>query len=208
MVPNWRREEDRILGAWYHQTRATSIRAESQQSPRDSKEEFNKVVLEAWCYTRAAEPEVVHVAATGFQGIPDCVARYKFPRRWRRLDLYQQQQGALIPTGLRHLYQGSVGDGKHWITGIQGSHGVIDLNFVYTLSLLVSVYTVTWFNVYTRRVISITPVPLRRWALGRPIHSCRAVMAALSGGLPGSVSPHWRGCLRLAGIPNLHNRRR
>ena len=101
------------------------------------------VVLEAWCYTRAAGPEVVHVAATGFQGIPDCVARYKFPGRWRRLDLYQQQQGALIPTGLRHLYQGSVGDGKHWITVIQGSHGVIDLNFVYTLSLLVSVYTVT-----------------------------------------------------------------
>ena len=101
------------------------------------------VVLEAWCYTRAAGPGVVHVAATGFQGIPDCVARYKFPRRWRRLDLYQQQQGALIPTGLRHLYQGSVGDDKHWITVIQGSHGVIDLNFVYTLSLLVSVFTVT-----------------------------------------------------------------
>ena len=57
-------------------------------------------------------------------------------------DPYQQQQGALIPTGLRHLYQGSVGDGKHWITGIQGSHGVIDL-FVYTSSILVSVYTVT-----------------------------------------------------------------
>ena len=38
--------------------------------------------------------------------------------------------------GLRHLYQGSVGDGKHWITVIQGSHGVINLHFVYTLSLL------------------------------------------------------------------------
>ena len=33
------------------------------------------VVLEAWCYTRAAGAEVVHLAATGFQGIPDCVAR-------------------------------------------------------------------------------------------------------------------------------------
>ena len=32
-------------------------------------------------------------------------------------------------------------DGKHWITVIQGSHGVIDLSFVYTLSLLVTVYT-------------------------------------------------------------------
>ena len=38
------------------------------------------VVLEAWCYTRAAGTEVIHVATTGFQGIPDCVARYKFPQ--------------------------------------------------------------------------------------------------------------------------------
>ena len=62
-----------------------------------------------------------------------------------------------------------MGDGKHWITVIQGSHGVTDLNFVYTLSLLVTVYTlsllvltvytVTGVIVYTRRVISITPVP-------------------------------------------------
>ena len=43
------------------------------------------VVLEAWCYTRAAGTEMIHVAATGFLGIPDCVARYKFPRIWRRL---------------------------------------------------------------------------------------------------------------------------
>ena len=49
--------------------------------------------------------------------------------------------------GLRHIYQGSVGDGKHWITVIQGSHGVIDLSFVYTLSLLVlTIYTVTLVN--------------------------------------------------------------
>ena len=39
-----------------------------------------RVALVAWCYTMAAGPGVVHVAATGFQGIPDCVARYKFPR--------------------------------------------------------------------------------------------------------------------------------
>ena len=53
--------------------------------------------------------------------------------------------------GLRHLYQGSVGDGKHWITVIQGSLGVIDLNFVYTLSLLVAVYTLSLLvlTVYT-----------------------------------------------------------
>ena len=93
---------------------------------------------------------------------PNCVARYKFPRRRRRLDLYQQQQGSLIPAGLRHLYQGSVGDGKRWITGIQGSHGVIDL-FVYTSSILVScLYRHLILTVYTRRVILITPMPLRR----------------------------------------------
>ena len=40
------------------------------------------VVLEAWCYTRAAGTEVIHVAGTGFQGIPDCIARYNSPRMW------------------------------------------------------------------------------------------------------------------------------
>ena len=44
-----------------------------------------EVVLGAWCYTRAGGTEVIHVAATGFQGIPDCIARYNFPRIWRRL---------------------------------------------------------------------------------------------------------------------------
>ena len=57
------------------------------------------VVLGAWCYTRAAGTEVIHVAAAGFQGIPDCVARYKFPRMWRRLHYYQRLQGASIPMG-------------------------------------------------------------------------------------------------------------
>ena len=44
-----------------------------------------------------------------------------------------------------------MGDGKHWITVIQGSHGVIDLSFVYTLSLLVTVYTLSLLvlTVYT-----------------------------------------------------------
>ena len=32
------------------------------------------VVLEAWCYTRKAGTEVVHMATTGFQGIPGGVA--------------------------------------------------------------------------------------------------------------------------------------
>ena len=70
MVPNWRREEDRILGAWYYQTRATSIQAESQQSPRDSKEDVNKVVLESWCYTRKGVQRYSRRIAAQFQEIP------------------------------------------------------------------------------------------------------------------------------------------
>ena len=94
------------------------------------------VVLEAWCYTRVGGPGVVHTAAARFQGIPELCSSVQIPqmKRWR--DLYQKQQGALIPARLRHLYQGSVGDGRRWITGIQGSHGVIDF-FVYTSSILV-----------------------------------------------------------------------
>ena len=143
MVPDWRSEEDRILGAWYYQTRATSILAESQRSPRDSKEDNSKVVLESWCYTRKGVQWYSRRIAAQFQGIPSgvalgtnspeggrgspwglelhqarwnsggpwgqedwdrsgprggdwipgnsrrCSARYKFPRWWRRLDLYQ-----------------------------------------------------------------------------------------------------------------------
>ena len=167
------------------------------------------MVLEAWCYTRAAGTEVAHVAVTGFQGIPDCVAWYKFPRRWRWLDLYQQQQGALIPMG-SVIYTRVA-----WETASTGSQlfkvhtGSLTLTlFIPCRYLLLTVYTVMWFIVYTREVISITPVPLRRWTLGWPIHSCRAVTAALSGGLPGSASLLSRGCLWLAGTPNLHHCRR
>ena len=38
------------------------------------------VVLEAWCYTRAGGPEVVHVRRLDSREFPNCVARYKFPR--------------------------------------------------------------------------------------------------------------------------------
>ena len=38
------------------------------------------VVLEAWCYTRAGGPEVVHVAATGFQGIPELCSSVQIPQ--------------------------------------------------------------------------------------------------------------------------------
>ena len=41
--------------------------------------------------------------------------------------------GASISKGRCHQYQGSVGDGSDWYTGIQSSHGVINLHFVYTL---------------------------------------------------------------------------
>ena len=122
-----------------------------------------EVVLEAWCYTRAGGPGLVHTAATRFQGIPDLCSSVQIPqmKRWR--DLYQKLQGALIPARLRHLYQSSVGDGRRWSTGIQGSHGVIDF-FVYTSSIISSLFILLLclLIVYTRRVILITPMPLRR----------------------------------------------
>ena len=93
------------------------------------------VVLEAWCYTRAAWTEVIHVAATGFQGIPDCIARYNSPRMWRRLAQYQRLLGASISKGRCHQYQGSVGDGSDWYTGIQSTHGVITFTLFILWSL-------------------------------------------------------------------------
>ena len=73
------------------------------------------VVLEAWCYTRAAGTEVIHVAATGFQGIPDCIALYNSPRMWRRLAQYQRLLGASISKGRWRQYQGSMVDGKRLV---------------------------------------------------------------------------------------------
>ena len=64
------------------------------------------VVLEAWCYTRAAGTEVIHVAATRFQGIPDCIAQYNSPRIWRRLLQYQRLLGAAISRRRCHQYHG------------------------------------------------------------------------------------------------------
>ena len=110
--------------------------------------------------------------------------------------------------GLRHLYQGSVGDSKHWITDIQlfirghWPHCLYHITcplIVHTRHLFVCLYQ--WWSL-------ITPVSLGWWALGWPEHSCRAITAALSGGLPGCASPRWRFCLQLAGGPNLYNRGR
>ena len=98
------------------------------------------VVLGAWCYTRAAGTEVIHVAATGFQGIPDCVARYKFPQNMATTRSIPTAARGVDTEGLRHLYQGSVVDGSNWNTGAQSSHGVINLHFVYTLSLSLSLF--------------------------------------------------------------------
>ena len=51
-----------------------SILAESQQSPRDSKEDFSKVVLESWCYTRKGVHRYCRRIAAQFQGIPSGVS--------------------------------------------------------------------------------------------------------------------------------------
>ena len=42
-------------------------------------------------------------------------------------------RGVDIQKGRCHQYQGSVDDGSDWYTGIQSSHGVINLHFVHTL---------------------------------------------------------------------------
>ena len=77
------------------------------------------VVLEAWCYTRAAGTEVIHVAATGFQGIPGCVTRYKFPQNMATTGSIPTAARGVDTKGLRHLYQGSVVDGSDWNTGVR-----------------------------------------------------------------------------------------
>ena len=79
---------------------------------------------------------------------------------------------------------------------------------VYTTSLFINCSYTSLIQLFIQGVILITPVSLGRRALGRPKHSCRAITAALSGGLPGSASPRRRLCLRLAGGPNLYNRGR
>ena len=94
-----------------------------------------EVVLEAWCYTRAAGTEVIHVAATGFQGIPDCIARYNSPRMWRRLAQYQRllrasiSKGAVIDTGVAWV-TAATGILVYWYSKYTQGH---NLHFVYTL---------------------------------------------------------------------------
>ena len=45
-----------------------------QQSPRDSKEDDSRVVLESWCYTRKGVQRYSRRIAAQFQGIPSGVA--------------------------------------------------------------------------------------------------------------------------------------
>ena len=68
---------------WIHQF--PRRRQKRSWGPGFTPDTGGEAVLEAWCYTRAAGTEVIHMAATGLQGIPDCIARYNFPRIWRRL---------------------------------------------------------------------------------------------------------------------------
>ena len=63
--------------------------------------------------------------------------------------------------GLRHLYQGSVVDGSDWNTGAQSSHRVINLHFVYTLSLFSCLYRHVDLLVYNK-VTLVPPMPTRR----------------------------------------------
>ena len=124
-----------VLESWYYTRRV--VQQYSRNSLQNSRElptgccwapipqKAAEEVLEAWNYTRAAGTEVVHVAATGFQGIPDCVARYKFPRIWRQLDLIPTAARGVDTNGLRHLYQGSVDDGKrleYWCSKFTRGH--------------------------------------------------------------------------------------
>ena len=96
-LPIPQKAEEEVLEAWYYTRHG------------------RRVVLEAWYYTRAAGTEVIHVAATGFQGSPDCIARYNSPRMWRRLAQYQRLLGGSISKGRCRHYQGSVVDGKRLV---------------------------------------------------------------------------------------------
>ena len=87
MAPERRREEERILGAWYYyQTRvATSILTESRLIPKDSKEDSGEGgpwVLVLYQEEWAAEFQADSGPIPG--NSQRCSARYKFPRRQQR----------------------------------------------------------------------------------------------------------------------------
>ena len=121
------------------------------------------VVLEAWCYTRAGGPGVVHMVATRFQGIPELCSSVQIPqmKRWR--DIYQELQGALIPARLRHLYQGSVETAGAGVQVFKVHLGSLTSLFILRQLFVPCLYCYCIYSiVYTRWVILITPMPLRR----------------------------------------------
>ena len=89
MAPDWRREEDRILGAWYYQTRlATSILMESQLSPRDSKEDGSEGGPRVLVWYQEGWAAVFQWDCGTIPGNSQrCSTRYKFPRRRQRWSL-------------------------------------------------------------------------------------------------------------------------
>ena len=86
MVPNGRREEDRILGAWHYQTGlATSILTESRLLPRDSQEDGGEGGLRVLVLYQEGWAAVFQADCGTIPGNSQwCSARYKFPRRRQR----------------------------------------------------------------------------------------------------------------------------
>ena len=91
------------------------------------------VVLEAWCYTRVGWDRFDPRGGGWISGNSRLCSSVQIPRNVATT--------GSMPTAARgvdiqrrcHQYQGSVGDGSDWCTGIQSSHEVINLHFVYTL---------------------------------------------------------------------------
>ena len=135
-LPIPQKAAEEVLEAWYYTRHGRRVVLEAWYYTIH----WCRGGLEAWCYTRAAGTEVIHVAATGFQGIPDCIARYNSPRMWRRLAQYQRLLGAAISKGRWHQYQGSVVDGKrlvYWCSKL-----FTFLYFGYCLNLFINLVTV------------------------------------------------------------------
>ena len=161
-----------VLESWYY-TRGV-VQRYSRSSRHNSREfptgwcwapipqKAAEEVLEAWYYTRhwrKGGPEGLLLHQGGWD-IPDYVARYKFPQNTATTESIPTAARGVDTNGLRHLYQGSVGDGSDWNTGAQSSHGVLNLHFVYTLSLF-DLFIPSRRFVYNK-VTLVTPMPMRR----------------------------------------------